>query len=56
MAITDAFVYLSKYIVGFLFVDTTEIRERGSSFVEGVVNKDEVSSAKLYLSCFVPVF
>ena len=56
MATIDAFVYLSKYVVDFFFVDTTKIGERVSSSVEGIVNKDKVSSVDLYLSCFVPVF
>ena len=56
MVATDPFVYLSKYVVGFFLVDTTEIRERVSLSVEGVVNKDETSSSDMYLSCFILVF
>ena len=51
MATIDAFVYLSKYVVDFFFVDTTKIGERVSSSVEGVINKDEASSFDLYLLC-----
>ena len=44
---TDSVVYLLKYVVGFFLVDTKEIGERVSLSVEGVINKDEVSSFNL---------
>ena len=56
MVATDPFMYLSKYVVGFFLGDTTEIGERVSLLVEGVVNKEETSSSDLYLSCFILVF
>ena len=55
MVIADPFVYLSKYVVGFFLVNTTEIREKMSLFVKDVVNKDKASNPDLY-PCFVPVF
>ena len=56
MVTIDPFMYLSKYVVGFFLVNTTEIGEGMSSSIKGVINKDKVSSSNLYLSCFVLVF
>ena len=56
MVIINPIMYLSKYIVGFFLVNITEIGERVSSSVEGIINKDKASSSDLYLSCFISIF